>query len=297
MEINAANLSILRTSVDLSWKRGLSAPASMNSLDMLKELYREYSGTRKIAEFPFDDFFPGFREWVGDRVVQNVKTGKFVVIARNFERTVSIPLDAIEDDDYGIYTDQIGIAAEMWPVQLAELIVETFTGNKLCFTGKAFIATDHKYGKNTINNKITDALSETTFDNAFKAVAGWKFANGKPVRTRFTHLFVGPKLEMTAKALVADTIVSGGAAVTNPRAGMVKVVVLPDLAGDYDDYWLLADCSGPIKPIGLRVPKTPAPKTPADYYQVEREGALVVCADGRAEGFPTFPHLVYGGIL
>jgi hypothetical protein len=297
MEINAANLSILRTMVDLSWKRGLTDQASSNSLSLLSDLYREYSGTRKISEMPFDDTFPGFSEWVGDRVVQNVKTGKFVVIARNFERTVGIPLDVIEDDDYGIYSDQISIAAAMWPVQIAELIVEVLTANKLCFTGKAFIATDHKYGKNTINNKTTSALSVTTFDAAFAAVAGWKFANGKVCRTRFTHLYVGPKLEMTAKALVADTVVSGGAAVANPRAGMVKVVVLPDLAGDYDDYWFLADNSGPIKPIGLRQPKVPSPKVPSDYFHVERAGALEVIADGRAESFPSFPHLIYGGIL
>lgn len=297
MELNASNLTILRTAVDLAWQQGLTDQASANSLMLLEDAFRRYPGTRKIAEFPFTDTFPGFKEWVDDRVIENLKNELFQVIARNFENTVSIPLDAIEDDDYGLYVDNLSIMSAMWPVLLSEILAEVFTQNKLCFTGKALFATNHKYGKNTLSNKVTDALSTAAFDAAFEAVAGWKFANGKPTRTRFSHLYVGPKLENTAKKILAALVVDGNAAVDNPNANKVELVVLPDFAGDYENYWVLADNRYPIKPLGLRETKTPTPRLPTDPYHVEVEGAAVAAADGRAEAFPTFPHLVYGGIV
>ena len=292
MDINAANLTILQRAVDVAFKRGMADEYTKNSLGSMTGLFREFTGTKSIVDFPFSDFFPGFKEWAGDRVIHNVKTGIFQIVARSFEDSVSIGMKALEEDDYGIYMDMLSDMAKMWEVLKAEIIMEVFLLNKVCFTGKGIFATNHKYGKNTLGNLVADALDETSFEAALAAPAGWKFANGKPVRTRFTHLYVGPALESAAKKLVRAMDDNGA---TNVNANRVVVEVLPDIAGDYAQDWFLVDQSGVIKPIGLIVPKTPSPKLPTDYYHVEKEGAAVALADGRAEAFPTFPHLVYAG--
>ncbi|MDF3129277.1 Mu-like prophage major head subunit gpT family protein [Kiritimatiellaeota bacterium B1221] len=292
MEINTANLTILQRAVDVAFKRGLSDEYTKNSLTEMAGLFREFSGAKSITDFPFNDLFPGFKEWAGDRVINNVKTGIFQVIARSFEDSVAIAMKAIEEDDYGIYMDMLSDMAKMWEVLKGELIMEVFLLNKKCFTGKPIFSTSHKYGKNTLSNLVTVALDSTSFEAALAKPATWKFANGKPCRTRFTHLYVGPALETAAKTLVRAIDADGA---TNVNANRVKVVVLPDIAGDYANYWFLVDQSGVIKPIGLICPKTPKPKLPTDYYHVEKEGAAVALADGRAEAFPTFPHLAYGG--
>lgn len=294
MELNTGNLASLQRMVNLAWMEGLTDAQALNSLALLADLYAEYPTNALSEEFPFQELMPRWREWLGDRILQNVKTKLFEVVTRDFECTVSIPLRAIEGDTFGIYRNFTRIQAAGWPVMKAEMLVAVLTGNSKCFTGLSFFNTAHKYGKNTINNKGTAPLDVAAFDAAMTAPSGWKFSNGALVRTQFDTLYVGPKLRNTAKRLVAELDVVSGAAVPNPNANRVKVVELPDLAGDFEDVWVLADNRQPIKPLGLVIQKETEPLLPTDTYHVRREGAVVAVADARAEAFPTLPHLVYG---
>ncbi|MDA3873226.1 MAG: Mu-like prophage major head subunit gpT family protein [Kiritimatiellae bacterium] len=294
MELNTGNLNSLQRMVNLAWLEGLTDPAALTSLELLKQLYDEYPSSALKEEFPFQELMPKFREWLGDRIIQNVKTGLFEVTVRDFENTVSIALRAIEGDTYGIYRKITTQQGAGWPVLKSELIVEVLTGEKICFTGKPFFSTTHKYGKHTLANRVAVALTEENLDTALAAPAGWKFSNGQIVRTSFTHLYVGPALRKTAKQLVAEMHSVDGAAVPNPNANVVTVVELPDLAGDFANAWFLTDNRHPIKPIGVVTQKEPQPMLPTDPYHVRREGAAVGVADGRIEAFPTLPHLVYG---
>jgi hypothetical protein len=298
MELNAGNINSLQLMINLAWVEGLTDPAALNSLALLQGLYNEYPNAALREEFPFQELMPKFREWLGDRIVQNVKTGLFEVVSRDFESTVSVLLKAFENDTYGIYRNLTTQQASGWPTLKAELIVEVLTSNKKCFTGKPFFSATHKYGKNTINNTGTDALAKASLEAALAAPAGWKFSNGQICRTMFTHLYVGPALRSTAMSLVAELISDNGAAVNNPNANVVQVVVLPDLAGDHGNDWFLADNRQPIKPVALSLNKEPEdPMLPTDPYHIRREGALVAVADGRMESAPTLPHLVYGSFV
>ena len=68
--------------------------------------------------YPFLEQFGGMREWVGDRQIKNVASGKLEVVNRDFEDTVSIPRNDIEDDQYGVYSmliAQMGAnAGKLW---------------------------------------------------------------------------------------------------------------------------------------------------------------------------------------
>jgi len=166
--------------------------------------------------------------------------------------------------------------------------------NPTCYTGKAMFANDHPYGDNTLDNLVTDALTADVFDAALVAAGEWKFANGVLVRPTFTHLLHGPKLRKTAFAIVDAPEISAG--VANPNYKKCIRVELPDLAGDYDDYWTLVDASQPVKAIVRQIREVPVP-TMNDAADIEENGELKWMSHGRAAAAPTFPHLVYGGRL
>lgn len=44
-----------------------------------------------------------FREWLGARVIQALETHQYTIVNRNFEDTVAIDRNDIEDDTYGAY--------------------------------------------------------------------------------------------------------------------------------------------------------------------------------------------------
>lgn len=97
---------------------------------------------------------PGFREWVGDRVFKNVRGQKFEVLNRDWEDSVSMSKNEIEDDQYGVYTPLVQMMGEAWTLKKYQLVLAVLTGNPLCFTGKTIFADDHSYGDNTVNNVV-----------------------------------------------------------------------------------------------------------------------------------------------
>lgn len=294
MDINSANLEALRKTFNTAFQQGLAWVPPVD----IAFLYRDFPSTTASNFYAWLEQIPGFREWVGDRVFKNVRGQKYELVNRDFEDSVSMGRNEIEDDQYGVYAPIVQMMAEAWMLQKYEIVLAVLTGNPVCFDGKAFFADDHAYGDNTIDNVVTVALSETTFNAAFTAAAGWKFSNGKLCRTRFTHLLHGPKLRETAFHIVdAQRHASGVTQVDNPNYKRVVRVELEDLAGDYDDYWMLVDASKPIKPVARQIRRDAAPLMDTRVEQVMRTGRFDVLADGRAAAGPTFPHLAYAGIL
>jgi len=294
MDINSANLEALRKTYNTAWQAGVGFVPPV-PIDFL---FRDFPSTTAANFYAWLEQIPGFREWVGERIFRNVRSQKFEILNRDFEDSVSMGRNEIEDDQYGVYTPLVQMMGEMWSLLKREIVLEVLTANPLCFTGKAFFADDHAYGDETIDNVVTSALSESTFNAAFQAAAAWKFSNGKLCRTRFTHLVHGPKLHELAFHIVdAETHVSGGVAVANPNYKRVTRVEIEDLAGDYDDYWFLLDASKPVKPVARQIRREAQPLMDTRVEQVMRTGRFDVMADGRAAAGPTMPHLAYAGIL
>jgi phage major head subunit gpT-like protein len=294
MDINAASLEALRQQVMLDWQKGLVNP----TLEDLSFLCSDFPSSTEANFYAWLEKIPGFREWVGDRVFQNVRSAKFVVLNRDWEDSVSMSRNSILDDTFGIYSPLVTMMSAAWIQKKFDLVIDVLKTNPVTFTGKAMFATDHKYGNNTIANLTDQALSATTFNAAFTAAAEWKFSNNELCRTTFTHLVHGPKLRATAFSIVdAQFHVSGNSQVDNPNFKRVKRVELPDLAGAADDFWMLVDGSKPIKAIARQIREEATPLMDTTPATVMRLGRFDVMANGRAAAAPTYPHLIYGGVL
>jgi len=102
------------------------------------------SSTKKNA-YPWLGDVPGMREWYDDRDIQNLEQHGFEITNKDFEVTVSVDRNDIEDDQYAVYRpliQQLGISAKEHPDQLIfELMKNAF--DVTCYDGKSFFATDH----------------------------------------------------------------------------------------------------------------------------------------------------------
>lgn len=294
MDINSVNLAALQKNYSTAFQQGLSF-VPPTSIDFL---FRDFPSTTAANFYAWMEQIPGFREWVGDRVFKNVRSQKFEILNRDWEDSVSMGRNEIEDDNYGVYTPLVQMMGEAWMLKKYQLVIAVLTGNPQCFTGKAIFADDHPYGDNIVDNVVANALSEAAFNAAIAAASAWKFSNGELCRTRFTHLVHGPKLHETAFHIVdAQFHVSGGVQIDNPNYKRVQRVELEDLGGDHDDYWFLVDASKPIKAVARQIRREASPLMDTRVEEVMRTGKFDVMSDGRAAAGPTFPHLVYGGIL
>jgi phage major head subunit gpT-like protein len=298
MVINTANLQALRRSFRTLAALGQnSATPRWNQLAMLAP-----SSTGENTYGWLKDV-PGMREWVGDRVIQNISEAEYTIRNKKFELTVGVKRDHIEDDNLGVYSPMfqaLGSQVAYSPDELVFGLLPKGFSEK-CWDGKAFFAGDHPIKKGvSYSNKGTKKLSTTNFETALSAMQSLQNAAGQPLRVFMGEgssaplLVVGPSNRATALAIVGVQKQANGA--DNPNDQAARVMVLPELVGAYADMWFLADMTQPVKPLIFQRRKEPqfvaldAPEDPNVFHKDELQYGY---DDRKAAGFG-FPQLMFG---
>jgi phage major head subunit gpT-like protein len=203
---------------------------------------------------------PRLREWVGDRVIQNIASQDYTITNKSYELTVAVDRDDIEDDQLGIYNghiDTLGEQARMWP---DDLIMQALIagGSSLCFDGQFFFDTDHPttIDGSTItqsNFYATTALNETNYFALRANMRNFRGEDGRKLGVTPNLLVVPPALERTARTiLLADSNASGA---TNVARGTADLLVLNELTSDTE--WYLMDTRRALKPFIFQERKAP----------------------------------------
>lgn len=152
---------------------------------------------------------PGMREWIGEREIQNLSGSAYTIKNKDFELTVGVDRNAVEDDKIGLYNPSIqmlGESAALHPDELVYgLLANGFT--EKCYDGKAFFATDHPVGKDKASNKGTAKLSMGRLQDGAYIHDEPEEQQGRPLALVPDLLVVPPALEADARdILVADFI-------------------------------------------------------------------------------------------
>ena len=293
MMITDAVLFEIARNVRADWKQGLDWKPPVNVQNVL---FWDVPSAGSKNFYYWLNSLQAFREWVGERVFADVTGNKFEVSNRTFEGTDSIGRNDILDDNFGMFGDTIRIRSQLWQEAKWQWVVDVLCSNPLTFTGKEMCSTGHKYGKQSISNMVTTAFDATPLNAAIVAAGQWKFSNGVLIRPRFTHFLHGPALRAKVAAVFKSPYTDNNFT-ANPNYNALETVELKDLCGDYANYWYLIDASQPIKPICRQVREEASPIMDTRPEQVERTGRFDVLATGRGAASPTFPHLIYGGLV
>lgn len=140
MLINGANLRTLYTGFSAAFQAGFSGvQPSYGRITLTVP-----SSTRQ-NEYGWLGQFPLIREWIGERVVQNLNAFGYTIRNKPWELTIGVDRDDIEDDNVGIYTPmftEMGRATAAFPDQLIwPLLKAGFTTP--CYDGQYFFDVDH----------------------------------------------------------------------------------------------------------------------------------------------------------
>ncbi len=111
-------------------------------------------GLGASTEYNWLGAMPTMREWVGDRVVKDLSAFGFIIRNKDFESTVEVDRNSIEDDQVGTYTpnfQQLAYAAAEHRDRLVfALLAAGFT--TLCYDGQYFFDVDHPVGTGVVSN-------------------------------------------------------------------------------------------------------------------------------------------------
>ena len=190
---------------------------------------------------------PGMREWIGEREIQNITGSDYTIKTKDFELTVGVDRNAIEDDKIGLYNPSIQMlaqAAAMHPDELIFTLLATGFAAK-CYDGKAFFSTEHEVGKNKVSNMTHAKLTLDAYVAARAAMMSLTNAKGRPLNLVPDTLVVAPALEKEARDILVADFING---TKNTMQGTAKPLVVPQLSG-HDSAWYLLCTSRPIKPL------------------------------------------------
>lgn len=140
MEINRGNLQTLGTSFSGLFRGGLGM-ASSDYLDIATVVP---SSTGK-NEYGWLNQMRGMREWLGDRVLNQISNADYSIKNKDWEDTIEVERNDIEDDNLGQYTmlfTEMGRATAAHPNELVFALLKAgFTTP--CYDGQYYFDTDH----------------------------------------------------------------------------------------------------------------------------------------------------------
>jgi phage major head subunit gpT-like protein len=192
------------------------------------------------------------REWLGERVVQNMNAQIVKLTVKDYEGTVGVERNDILDDKLGMYEPMIrdlgNQAGYLWDDLVTDALLAGTTS--LAYDGQFFFDTDHPLdptdpGSATQSNLFaTRPLTDDNYAYVRSQGALLRGPDGRALRASFNKLVVGPVNEVTARRIVETQRDTGGA--DNVLRGTATVEVLPEITGT---DWYLIDATNALRPI------------------------------------------------
>lgn len=276
-----------------------------NSFDSAPSQYKEIAmvvpSTGKQNDYAWLSGFPKMHKWVGEKAVKALAASKYSIVNDDFEATVEVDRNDIEDDQLGIYKPQAemaGFSAKQLP---DEIVFGLVNGGfaALCYDGQYFFDVDHPVANASVSNKGTKQLSAASqaaamasYGAARIAMGKFKDDEGRPLNITPTVLLVPVALQDIAFTLMNSDRMDDGKA--NPYKGTAKVVVAPWLTSD--TAWYLLDTSKPVKPFIYQERKAPVfvEQTDPQADTVFNRKKFKFGAEARVAGGYGFWQLAYG---
>ena len=234
-------------------------------------------GSGKSSEtYPWLGGVPKMREWNDERIPQGMLEHNFTIVNRDWEASIAVDRNAIEDEQYGqidIRIKELATEAARFFDELAFTLIGQGTGtagtsntiyegvNIACYDSKAFFATDHVEGESgTQSNRGSTAIGSAGLTAAITSMRKFKNDKGKPSGVRPNLLVVPPDLEWTAKELLNSAFYPEEGTTTNKMATNVLKGALDLLINDYltdTDNWFIFDTKRVVKPTILQMRQQP----------------------------------------
>lgn len=145
--------------------------------------------TGRISVYPRLNMLPGLREWLGDRVVNMLSTQTFSIENKDWEQTVGISRNDIEDDQFGLLTTvakDMAMAARHLPdLMIAQLMLAGAAAPS--YDGTTFFSTTHpnpnsysQGGMGTVANYQAGSGPAWFLLDTTKALRPWIWQTRKP---------------------------------------------------------------------------------------------------------------------
>ncbi|WP_417345707.1 Mu-like prophage major head subunit gpT family protein [Ferrimonas sp.] len=192
--INNATLNALRTMVRKEFQNAL-----VNVDPKYKQIASVVPSNTKSNTYGWLGSMPGFREWIGDRVINSLKEHGYQITNKTWENTIGVNRDDVEDDNLGIYTPMVQMLAQEgaeFPDELVFALLEDGFAS-LCYDGQNFFDTDHPVNAKHDGSGANASVSNIKVNGTY---------TGKPWFLLDTTRPLKPFIYQSRRALALNTL-------------------------------------------------------------------------------------------
>lgn len=200
--ITPAILTALNTGVKKNFQDGYNQMRAAAFWDQVATLV---PSTTSSNTYGWLGDFPKLREWVGARVVRDMKASGYSIENKIYEATLGVQRTQIEDDQYGHFAPvsmSMGQEAAQHPDRLVQGVIAA-GGASLCYDGQNFFDTDHPV---YANEDGTGAVTTVSNVEAGAGAAWYLLDCSKVLKPFIFQERTKPELEMKFDPGRSDTV-------------------------------------------------------------------------------------------
>lgn len=214
---------------------------------------------------------PQMQKWVDERKIRGLSENKYEIFNEDYEATLGVKRNDIEDDKLGAIKIRIADLARRAATHPWKLIIDAVMAGStaLCYDGQAFFSASHVEGNNqTAQSNIvsrtgnTVALTKADFLSAVAKLQSFKDDQGEPYNEGELKLTVlahpaqrGVMEELFKAAVISQT--------TNVLVGAANVIYSSRLTSTTN--WYLFETGSSMKPFIKQIRK------PVEFNALENE--------------------------
>jgi phage major head subunit gpT-like protein len=216
----------------------------------------EIPSTTREMRHAWLDRIPQMREWLGERIVNNLAVRLQSIENRLFEDTVGVKRTDLEDDLIGVYRpviEELAMQAKQWPDKIVVDALQAGT-RTLGYDGQNFFDQNHPQNMDDpssplqSNLLLNHDLDVDALGDAIQVMMSYIGADGRPLEIVPDLLVVPPQMKFRAARLLNAELIGrditlatghGAAADTNVLKGSLDLLTLPRLATEPRAYYVM----------------------------------------------------------
>lgn len=204
--ITNATLAALRTMVRREFS---SAYEAMQAQTFYRDVAMVVGSNTASNTYDWLGDFPDLREWIGDRVIKDMKENGYQIANRTYEGTVGVKRTDIEDDTLGTYAPRIrrmGQSAARHPELLLVELMKTGHTEE-CYDGQNFFDTDHPVYPNHDGTGVAATVSNYDDNAEDTSTPAWYLIDASDeFRPFIFQERTRPEMESKEDASTSDTV-------------------------------------------------------------------------------------------
>lgn len=249
------NPIVLEKGLKASFLKAFNEMESSDHMDLMSLI----PSTANNEKYGWLGAVPAMKLWKDEKQVKALESFSYTLVNQDYEATLGVDRNALEDDQLGAIKMQIAELARQAKLFPRKLLTDALAAGDtdLCYDGLPFFSASHVEGNSGTQSNLLSGNAGTgytvsnfkkDFIAARAAIFSFKNSAGEPMSEGVNKfkIVIAPSLQGVAEEALNSSLIDN---TTNSIKGSADIMISSRLSGN---DWYLVELSGVLKPFILQ---------------------------------------------